>query len=141
MARNGNRSGRGRQGAALVEALISLTMLTLLCGLITFLHAVYAASLQTRREARADAWSRALRGCVENSSDAVSLVEALRSGDLPIAGSFGAGQDVTGRAQRSVSGFGGHNVNIAREVSLPCNIRSSEVGNAEGGQWVFDLFN
>jgi hypothetical protein len=141
MAQNRHRGRRGQQGAALVEALISLSMLVLLCGLITFLHAVYTASLQTRREARADAWSRALRGCVDNSADAVSLVDALRSGELPIAGSFGAGRDVTGRAQRSVSGYGGHNVNITREVSLPCNIRSSEVGNAEGGQWVFDLFN
>jgi hypothetical protein len=141
MGRTRERSRRIQQGAALVEALMSLSMLVLMCGLITFLHHVYAASLRTGQEAREDAWARALRGCVENSADAVSLVDALRSGELPIPGSFGAGQDVTGRAQRSVSGPAGHQVNIAREVSLPCNTRLSEVGNAEAGQWVFDLFN
>jgi hypothetical protein len=141
MRRASHRNERRRQGAALVEALMSLAMLVLMCGLITFLHRAYAASLRTRQEARADAWRRALGGCVENSADAVSLVDALRSGDLPILDSFAAGQDATGRAQRSVSGAGGQHVSIAREVSLPCNIRPSEVGNAEAGQWVFDLFN
>ena len=112
-----------------------------MCGLITFLHAAYAASLRARQEAREGAWARALAGCVDTSADAVSLVDALRSGELPISGAFAAGQDATGRAQRSVSGIAGQHVNIAREVSLPCNTRPSDVGNAEGGQWVFDLFN
>jgi hypothetical protein len=136
-----NASSRAEQGAVLVEAVISLSTLVLLCGLITFLHAAYAASLRTRQQARQDAWARALAGCIDNSADAVSLVDALRSGELPIAGSFSAGQDATGRAQRSVSGIAGQQVNVAREVSLPCNTRPSEVGSAEGGQWVFDLFN
>jgi hypothetical protein len=120
---------------------MSLSMMILLCGLITFLHEAYAASLRTRQQAREEAWARALTGCIDDSADAVSLVDALRTGELPIPGAFSAGPDVSGRAQRSVSGFGGQHVSIAREVSLPCNTRPSDVGNAEGGQWVFDLFN
>lgn len=135
------RTRRARQGAVLVEAIIGLAMLVLLCGLITFLHDVYAASLRMHQQAREDAWARALAGCTGDSADAVSLVDALRSGELPIPNSFGVGEDVTGRAQRSVSGVAGQHVDIARELSLRCNTRPSEVGNAEGGQWVFELFN
>lgn len=131
---------RAREGAVVVEAVIALSAIVLMCGLITFLHDAYAASLRTRQQAREEAWRQALTGCTDNSGDAMSLVDALRSGELPIPDTFSAGQDASGHAQRSISGFGGHHVSITRDVNLPCNTRASQVGNAEGGQWVFDLF-
>lgn len=58
-----HRRRRAQAGAVLVEGLIVSGVLALLLACGVFFHQVYSAKLATLREARAEAWLAALRGC------------------------------------------------------------------------------
>lgn len=80
-----HRRRRAQTGAVLVEGLIVSGVLALLLCCGVFFHRVYSAKLTTLREARAEAWGAALRGCggglVGGLMTSLSVITALTEDD------------------------------------------------------------
>jgi hypothetical protein len=87
-------------GAAMVEALIVLPVLSTLLFAVPLLHERYAAKQQALLLARRAAWAHVLSGCVsETSAEAVDLEHAS-------APDGGAATDVVDQARRAARGRG-----------------------------------
>src|SRR5690349_14006922 len=119
----------------MVEAVMALSMLALMFGLLSLAHQLSVASILAKQEARAAAWQRALSGCTANELSVASLVRGIKSGDLPVPGSFTAGQDATGSATRSAQAAG-RSRSVTGKVSVPCNTRPADAPSGSAGDWL-----
>jgi hypothetical protein len=124
----------------MVEAVMALGMLVMMFGLLALVHRLSVASLVARQEARSQAWQDALSGCTANEFSVASLVRGIKSGELPVPGSFTAGQDASGSATRNVQGVAGSAQSVTRTVSVPCNTRPADAPSGSAGDWLIDLF-
>jgi hypothetical protein len=123
------------RGAALVEGLIVAGLLVVCLGCVLFAHRLYSAKLATVRQARLDAWGRALPGCGGANIDSIlspaSLIDTVNARDV-------TDDDVSDwlvDAQRGVGSAGpttvpgphgtGMTFNAQARVSVACN----EVGD------------
>jgi hypothetical protein len=125
----------------MVEAIIALGVLVFMFAAISFMHRMCLASLQAAQEAENQAWTKALRGCVENDVGVQSILTSLMQGDLPLPGGFSVGQSATAQASKTVAGmFGQRPSTLSTSWKIPCNTRPSSASPSSAGEWIFDLF-
>jgi hypothetical protein len=122
---------RRRAGAALVEAILVVAVITLMLGLLASVHRAGAARIQAFQKARAEGWATAMAGCPGTSFGLRELVTGLAHGELPLPDAFLP----THHVSVSYSPSGGSSIN----VRIPC---ASAPPTAEGdaGDWIYDLF-
>jgi hypothetical protein len=81
-----HRARLRRRGAVLVEALIVGGSLVVCMGCVLFAHRLYSAKFATMRQARLDAWARALPGCGGANIDSIlspaSLIDTVNAREV-----------------------------------------------------------
>jgi hypothetical protein len=132
---------RRREGAVMVEAVMVASTFVLLLAVLAFMHRFALAAIEAQKEARHQAYTRALQGCVDNDMSLADAVGALRDGDLPIPSGISGGGTAQASASRSVPGlFNRGDKLVTSAVSMPCNTRVSDVSASSTGGWLMDMF-
>lgn len=135
------RARRARQGAVLVEAIITAAVLGMMFAILSFVHRAALANIDAQQEARAAAMAAAGTGCVGNQTGLQGLVSDLSRGDVPLPDGLTAGQSAEGSGSRKTDGlFGRAALNPRYVVRFPCNTRVSALGEDQTGSWLVDLF-
>jgi len=142
------RRQRGREGAALVEAVIASALLLIMLAAIVFVHHLYVAKMDTIVQARAEAWAGGLDGCggglIAAMLDNVGLITALNEAenhDLVDAPEWvtDMGREVGHADPKTVSAgapLSGGSYTLNHSTSVPCN----EFAEDEDGSLVLNLF-
>lgn len=129
------RARARRQGGVLLEALIVLSTVMAIFGLMTMVHRAALADIDSLQQARADAWRHAAAGC---PSGGVSLRDALAGlgrGELPLPDAYLPTHFSAATATRTARGVRGQ---ATRSVRIPCNSQASS-SDESAGDWVFDV--
>jgi len=138
------RRRRRSRGAVFVEGIIVVAMLTIMMASALFFHRLYAMKLQTMRESRVAAWSKALPGC-NSAVELVALWQAIGLTDAASGGALdglnddssgapkwlevGRQEDVKTATVTQDALIGGSTFNLKTTNSVVCN----EVGDDHRG--------
>ena len=138
--RRPSNARRAREGAVMVEAVISVSVLTLMFAGLVFLHRLALADIKNTQEARFQAWNKAMNGCQHQDFDLASMVSEVAHGNLPLPDSFVPTGSAEASASTRVEGilsFAG--ATVTRVARIPC--RSLPVrAPPSPGAWLFDIF-
>ena len=124
----------------MIEALIVITVMTSIFGLMTAVHHSAVEDLNALQAARAAAWQRALAGCPSDGFSLRDLISGVANGDLPLPDAYLPNDFATGSESRRIEGgVGRAAIQVTRSVRIPCNATpASAQGSLE--DWVFQLF-